>query len=358
MFGDSPFVEFKLIDFPFDTELGTTFFIVCGKNIKTLDIRVNRKGKSKLPATFGGDFYPNLLTQKVPFLRKLVLFPFPGMEKSQFNQIVPYLEGIHFKEWSSKELLYPESFLDNLFVKCIKLHEIWISIGLENCKSVENILIALATSGKYSILSKLHIAYLRLSHLEILLELALQRRGRLKLDSFRIEALAHDVPTSMFETFLRTQSINLRELYCRRFLGSSKFGKLTFPRMIGLKKLDCELSSRQIMPLRANIRFPYLESMNLFGTCCQVFSFDKHFSGNKLSDSLTTLHFRPGVIVTGSILGLAEHFPLLKSLTLSIISSEDLKQLLQSWEMLEDLELYFGDGIVNIDSILSGISNC
>lgn len=356
MFNDSPFVEFKLIDFPFDTELGNSFFTECGKHIKTLDIRVIRKGRSKLPASFGGNFYPNLLSSKVQFLKKLVLFPFPGMETTKFTEVVPCLEGIHFKEWASKELLYPESFVENLFTKCTRLHEIWISIGLENCKSVENILIAVASSGRHSYLSKLHIAYLRLSHLDILLELSLQRRGRLKLDSFRIEALAHDVPTSMFETFLRTQSVNMLELYCRRFLGASKFGKLTFPRMLGLRKLDCELSARQVMPLRTNIRFPNLETLNLFGTCCQMFSFDRQFSGNRVSESLTKLHFRPGVIVTGSILCLAEHFPLLKSLTLSIISSADLKQLLQCWQMLEDLELYFGDGIINIDSILSGIS--
>lgn len=355
MFGDSPFSEFKLIDFPFDLAIGIDFFHICGTHIKVLDIRVNRKGRSKLPTTFGGDFYPNLLSQKVPFLRKLVLFPYPGMETAQFTQVIPYLESIHFKEWASKELLYPESFLENLFAKSVRLREIWVSIGLENCKSVENILIALATSGKYSFLERLHIAYLRLSHLEILLELSLQRRGRLRLSSFRIEALAHDVPTSMFEFFLRTQSVNMRELYCRRFLGSSKFGKFTFPRMLGLQKLDCELSTRQVMPLRCNTRFPNLETLSLFGTCCQVFTFDKQFCGNKISESLTTLHFRPGLIVTGCIFGLAEHFPYLKSLTISIVSSTDMNQLLQSWEMLEDMELYFSEAITNIDAILTGM---
>ncbi|CAL8094068.1 unnamed protein product [Orchesella dallaii] len=294
-------------------------------------------------------------TSKAPFLKRIVLFPFPGLDTASFTKVIPYLERIHFKEWSSKELLYPHNFLENLFEKSIRLHEIWISIGLENCKSVENILIAVATSGRYSFLTKLHIAYLRLSHLEILMELVLQRQGRLRLSYFRIEALAHDVPTSMFEAFLRTQSVNIKELYCRRFLGSSKFGKFTFPRMIGLRKLDCELSARQVMPLKCNLRFPNLQSLNLFGTCCQIFSFDQQFSGNKVSESLTSLHFRPGLIVAGSIAGLAAHFPNIRSLTLSVISKVDLKELLQSWEMMEDLELYFGDGITNIDSLLTGL---
>jgi hypothetical protein len=355
IFGRTPFSEFKLIDFPFDGELANRFFELLGDKIKFLDIRIKIVKGNHL-SNFDGYLYCKIFSELAPNVERVTLFPFPNLAfpiapASPF--CMPKLHRIHLKEWASTSRIYSCQMLEGLFLACINLKELWISIGAMNGISTSNILNALSVSKRYLSVSSLHLAHAQRSHLELLTTME-----GLQLESLLIELFCGDFDKSFisFEQFLYSQSRTLRQLYfrnCPNNLYSSD--RLDFPIFPNLLQLDCELNPKWIKKFSCGERFPCLRVLKIHGSFNQEFDVSSTFQANFISETLTKLYFRQGLIITSECVRLLSMlFPSLKVLTLSIVDKEAFHQLWISWGKLEHLEVHYGKQVKSMDEALCG----